>query len=209
MAAVAQTQQSYDQTNLLRVLRHAVQLGVLEAALVFLFSIVSRYLAGGLEVAAQSLIVLVGVSAVTVLPGLWTRARTIEGIAGSAGIGLAAAVVFLLIDVSALQPLGTYTNRWLEIGGGSNWWYHPVWWMVGTFLPWMGSYALANQTVKGQGPNPVAVLGIAVVLAVIIGGLAAILSFPGASLGLGTISVAFLPAIALTVAITGWGGSRQ
>ena len=209
MASVAQTQQSYDQTNLPRVLRHALQLGVLEAVLVLLFSIASRFLAGGAELAVQSLIVLVGVSAVATLPGIWTRARTIEGIAGAAGIGLGAAVVFLLIDVSVLQPLGTYTNRWEEIGGGSNWWYHPVWWMVGTFLPWMGSFALANQTVRGSGPNPVAVVGIAVVLAVIIGGLAALLGFPGATFGLGTMAVAVLPAIALTALITGLGGSRQ
>lgn len=208
MASVAQTQQSYDQTNLLHVLRHSLQLGVLEAVLVFLFAIASRFLAGGAELIVQSVIVLVGVAAVSTLPGLWTRARTIEGIAGAAGIGLGASVVFLLVDVSVLQPLGTYTNRWLEIGGGSNWWYHPVWWMVGTFLPWMGSYALANQTVKGSGPNPVAVVGIAVVLAVVIGGLAAVLGFPGASLGIGTMSIAFLPAIALTTLITGLGGSR-
>ena len=37
--------------------------------------------------------------------------------AGAAGIGLAAAGVYLLVDVSLLQPIGTYTNRWREIGG--------------------------------------------------------------------------------------------
>ena len=35
-----------------------------------------------------------------------------------------------------------------QIGGGSNWWYHPVWWMVGTFLPWMGAWILANQPTR-------------------------------------------------------------
>ena len=82
------------------------------------------------------------------LPGLWTRARTIEGIAGAAGIGLAAAFVFMVIDVALFQPLGLWTNRWLEIGGGANWWYHPVWWMVGTYLTWMGALVQANQAAK-------------------------------------------------------------
>ena len=53
------------------------------------------------------------------------------------------------------RTFGTYTNRWLEIGGGSNWWYHPVWWMVGTFIPWMGAWLLANRTARTSGrPRP-------------------------------------------------------
>lgn len=207
MASAAQTQ-SFDQTHLLHVIRQSVRLGVITAVLVFAFAIGSRFLAGAAEMAVQAVIILVGLSAVTLLPGLATRPRTIEGIAGAAGIGLGATVVFLLLDVSLLQPLGTYTNRWLEIGGGSNWWYHPVWWMVGTFLPWMGAYALANQTVKGSGPNPGAVMGLSVVLALVIGSLAALVGFPGAGFGVGTFSIAFLPAIALTVVITGRGGAR-
>ena len=87
----------------------------------------------------------------TLLPGIWTRALTIEGIAGAAGIGLGAAFVFLLIDVVLLQNIGTYTNRWWQIGG-SNWWYHPIWWMVGTFLPWIGAWILANQAAR-NGPD--------------------------------------------------------
>src|SRR4029079_11961055 len=93
--------------------------------------------------------------AVTLLPGLWTRARTIEGIAGAAGIGLGATVVFLLVDVTVLQNIGTWGNRWREIGGGSDWWYHPVWWMVGTFLPWFGAWMLANQLTRGAPGFPI------------------------------------------------------
>ena len=115
-----------------------------EAVVVLLFSLASRLLDPPLETVVLAPILLVGLAGVTLMPGLWTRARTIEGIGGAAGIGLGATVVFLLIDVVLLQHIGTYTNRWYEIGS-SNWWYHPVWWMVGTFLPWMGAWILANQ----------------------------------------------------------------
>ena len=206
---VAYVEDTSDQTHISHIVRSAIQLGVLEAALVLIFSLGSRWLEGAVEVAFRSALVFVGIAAVSLLPGLWTRARTVEGIAGSAGIGLAAAVVFLVLDVTALQPLGTYTNRWLEIGGGSNWWYHPVWWMAGTFLPWMGAFALANQTARNGSPSPVGVISLALVFTAILGSAAALVGFPGASFELGTFAVAYLPAIALTALVTGRGGRSR
>ena len=203
MTSAVHAHAAYDQTNLTHVLRRAAQLGLLQAVLVFVFSVVSRFLDGLPELALRSLIVLIGVGATTLLPGLWTRARSVEGIAGAAGIGLGATVVFTLVDSVLLQWIGTYTNRWLEIGGGSNWWYLPVWWMVGTYLAWMGAFALANQTVKRGAPAPGMVLGLALVLTAVCGVIGVMLAVPHASVGLGTFSVAFLPAIALTVLLTG------
>lgn len=208
MTSAVRPQAAHDQTHLPHVLRRAGQLGLLEAGTVLVFSLVSRFLDGAPELALRSVIVLAGVAATTLLPGLWTRARTVEGIAGAAGIGLGAAALFTVVDALALQPLGTYTNRWLAIGGGSNWWYLPVWWMVGTFLPWMGAYALANQTAKNGAPSPVGVLATALVLTAIAGTAAVTVGFPGASFGLGTFAVAFLPAIALTALVTGLGVRR-
>jgi len=208
MTSAVRPHAAHDQTNLPHVLRRAGQLGLLQAAAVLVFSLISRFLDGAPELALRSVIVLAGVAATTLLPGLWTRARTVEGIAGAAGIGLGAAALFTVVDAIVLQPIGTYTNRWLAIGGGSNWWYLPVWWMVGTFLPWMGAYALANQTAKSGAPSPVGVLVTSLVLAAICGAVAVAIGFPGASLGLGTFSVAFLPAIALTVLVTGVGVKR-
>jgi hypothetical protein len=202
MTAAAPTRDHFDQSDLRRIVRCSVQLGLLEAALVLAFSLGSRFLDGVPETVVRGLIVVVGLAAVTLLPGLWTRPRTIEGIAGAAGIGLGATVVFLLVDVALLQPLGTYTNRWLEIGGGSNWWYHPVWWMLGTFLPWMGAFALANQTARQGAGSPGRVFGTALVLAGIFGGLASAVGVPGAGLDLGTFAVAFIPGIGLTVLLT-------
>jgi len=208
MTSAVQAESQYDQTALPGVLRNGAILGVLQAVSVLLFSLAYRFLEGTAEVAVGAIVVLVGVTATTVLPGLWTRARTIEGIAGAAGIGLMATVVYLVIDVAALQPLGTYTNRWLEIGGGSNWWYHPVWWMVGTFLPWMGALVLANQVAKGGTASPAGLMVMALGLTVVVAIAAILAGFPGAAWGLGTFSVAFLPGVMLAAIVSSIGVRR-
>jgi hypothetical protein len=199
----------YDLTDIPAIVRGAVKLGLLEAVVVLVISLVSRLLPnGGLQTILLALILFVALAAVTLLPGLWTRPRTIEGIAGAAGIGLGAAVVFLLLDVTLLQNIGTYGHRWLELGGGSNWWYHPVWWMVGTFLPWFGAWLLANQTVKSGNASPVAAFGLALVLAVVCAVVAVLIHFPGAGWNLGTFGVAFLPGLALATLASGMGAKR-
>jgi hypothetical protein len=200
---------SRDYTEVPHIVRCAVILGVIEAVSVAAFSILTRVLSGPIELVVEAIIVILGVGAVIVLPGLWTRARTIEGIAGAAGIGLAATGIFLLIDVAILQPLGMYRNRWAEIGGGSNWWYHPVWWMVGTFLSWIGGWALANQTARAGAPNAGVVLGGTFVLAAIIMAVAKVAGVPGAAFGVGTFAVSILPALVLMAAVTGLGARRS
>jgi hypothetical protein len=208
MTSAVQPAAGHDVTDLRHVLRHAARLGVIQAVLVLAFSLASRVLTGPVELVLQSALVLVGVAATTLLPGIWTRARTIEGIAGAAGIGLGATVVFLLLDVALLQPIGTYTHRWHAIGGGSTWWYHPVWWMVGTYLPWMGAWALARQALRRASPSPAGVLVVALTMTAVLGVAAVFVGFPGAAFGLGTFAVAFVPAIALTVLVAGLGGDN-
>jgi hypothetical protein len=201
-------QNDYDATTVPSIVVGSVKLGLIEAILVLLFSLGSRLLGGVLETILCALILLIGLGAVTMLPGLWTRARTIEGVAGAAGIGLGASGVFLLLDIMLLQNIGTYSNRWYEIGGGSNWWYHPVWWMVGTFLPWMGAWLLANQADRRDHPAPAIGLFMALGLAAVTGILAVVLGFPGARWSLGTFAVAFLPGLALATIISGIGKRR-
>jgi hypothetical protein len=205
MTASAEPQGEYDTTAVPVIVLGSIKLGLLEPILVLLFSLASRFLGGVLETLVCAVILAIGVAAVAMLPGLWTRARTIEGIAGAAGIGLGAAGVFLLIDVMLLQNIGTYTNRWHEIGGGSNWWYHPVWWMVGTFLPWMGAWILANQTARNGRPAVMKGLVTALLLTVIVGTLAVLLGFPGARWTLGTFAVAFLPGLAFATIVSAVG----
>jgi hypothetical protein len=209
MTSTAQLKGEYDATAVPLIVLGSVKLGLIETILVLLFSVASRFLDGIVETIVGGIIVLVGLAAVTILPGLWTRARTIEGIAGAAGIGLGAAGVFLLLDVMILQNIGTYSHRWYDIGGGSNWWYHPVWWMVGSFLPWMGAWILANQTVREGRPAAGIALVWALVLTVITAIVAILLGFPGARWTLGTFAVAFLPGLVLATIVSAMGKRRS
>lgn len=208
MPSTAELKGEYDVTHVPMIVQGAVMLGLLEGILVLLFSLASRFLAGIAELVVCGIILVLGLAAVSMLPGLWTKPRTIEGIAGAAGIGLAAAGVFLLVDVTLLQNIGTYTNRWYEIGGGSNWWYHPVWWMVGTFLPWMGAWILANQTVKAGRPSPLTGFGLALGASAVVAAAAVLLGFPGAHWTLATFGVAFLPGLVLATVLSAMGQRR-
>ena len=205
MGTAVESRGTYAVTALPHVLRRALVLGAITAIVVVLLSFITRLTSGMIETVAGGIVLLAGLTAVTVLPGTWTRARTIEGIAGAAAIGLAATVVFLLIDVALLQPFGIYTNRWREIGGGSNWWYHPVWWMVGTFLPWMGGLIMANRAARGRSDSAAGVMIPALVAAVAFGVLANLIHFPLANWSLSTFGIAFLPGLALAAALSALG----
>jgi hypothetical protein len=209
MHSAVELRADHDLTGVPAIVRGSVKLGLLESVLVLVISLVSRFLPNGvLQTAVLAVIVLLGLAAVTLLPGLWTRPLTIEGIAGAAGIGLGAAVVYLLIDVTLLQNIGTYGHRWLELGGGSNWWYHPVWWMVGTFLPWMGAWMLANQLAKSGTVSPGAAFGTALACAAVCAVIAVLVHVPGAGWSLPTFGVAFLPGLALATVLSGLGANR-
>jgi hypothetical protein len=208
MSSAVRADSTSDLTDLPYVLRSAVALGGLTALIVVVMSFLTRFLAGVPEFLLGAVVVLGGAAAVTFLPGRWTRPRTIEGIAGAAGIGLAATVVFLLIDVSLLQPTGIYTNRWRQVGGGSNWWYHPIWWMLGTFLAWMGAQILASQARKGIVSIPKAIattLGLTVVCWMV----GVLVHFPGAGWNLSSLGVAYVPGVALTAVAGALGGQRR
>ncbi len=207
MSSAVEPHGAHDVTDVPSIVRGSVLLGLIEAVVVLIFSVVNRMLEGPAETVLLALILLAGVAAVTLLPGLWTRPRSIEGIAGAAGIGLGAALVFLLVDVALLQNIGTYTHRWWEIGG-SNWWYHPIWWMAGTFLSWMGAWMLANQLKRNGRISAPAALGTALVFAVVAAVLAVLLGFPGAGWSLPTFGVAFLPGLALATALSAMGTRR-
>jgi hypothetical protein len=209
MPSAMELRADHDLTDIPSIVRGAVKLGLFESVIVLLVSLVSRLLMDGVvQSILLGIIVLVGLAGVILLPGLWTRPRTIEGIAGAAGIGLGGAIVFLLVDVTLLQNIGTYGHRWWDIGGGANWWYHPVWWMAGTFLPWMGAWILANQLTRGAPVSPVGAFGLVVACSVVLAIVAVLAHFPGAGWGVGTFGIAFLPGVALATAISGLGARR-
>jgi hypothetical protein len=171
--------------------------------------LVSRGVDGPVETAGLAVLLLVGFAVTAGLPGIWTNARTIEGIAGAAGIGLAAAAVFMVIDMALLQgnflPFALWTNRWREIGGGSNWWYHPIWWMADAYLAWMGAWVLANQAAKGKNPSLPMLMGLSVGLTLVVGTIAVIVRFPGAGWNVPTFGVAYLVGVTLSVVVSGLG----
>lgn len=209
MATAATLDSTPDTTPLPVIVKSALILAVIEAVVVLAISLVNRSLEGTIDRAISAVILTIGLIIVIFWPGRITRARTIDGISAAAGIGLAATGFFLLIDVALLQTTGTWTNRWAEVGGGSNWWYHPVWWMVGTFLPWMGAWVLANQTRRQGAPSlPGAVILLAVITAVI-GAAAAALHFPTAGWNVPTFGVAVIPAAAVAVVVSSLGKTRN
>jgi hypothetical protein len=134
-----------DRSDFRTVTVGGAKLGVATAVAVVAFLAAWRLvpIAGGLQGGVLALIVLAAGVAAAFLPAQWTAARSTEGIAGAAAIGLVGTVVFSAIDIALLRPFKAYPWTWDAIGGGSTWWYLPIWWMLGTFLAWMGGIVTA------------------------------------------------------------------
>jgi len=209
MSVAVPAQTGADHTDLPHVARAAVKLGLFESFAVLVIGLVSRHLEGPIESALLAVLVTASVLVVMFLPGVWTRARSVEGISGAAGIGLAATVVFLVVDVAFFQPFGLYTHRWRAIGGGSNWWYHPVWWMVGTCLPWLGAWILANQVERRGTVSLPAAVALVLAFTVVATAAGVLLRVPGAGWNVGTFGVAFLPGLALATVVSVLGARRK
>jgi hypothetical protein len=148
-ASVAPT--TTDRSDFRTVMVSGTKLGALTATAVVLFLLASRFAPeGGVRRGLEALVVLVAGVLVSLLPGRWTAARHTEGIAGAAAIGLWGTIVFMAIDIVLLRPVKAYPWTWDAIGGGSTWWYLPLWWMLGTFLAWMGAIITAAQAARGE-----------------------------------------------------------
>jgi len=134
-----------DRSDFRTVTVGGAKIGVATAIAVVAFLAALRLvpIAGGLRGGVLVLIVLAAGLAAAFLPAEWTAARGTEGIAGAAAVGLVGTVVFSAIDIVLLRPFKAYPWTWDAIGGGSTWWYLPIWWMLGTFLAWMGGIVTA------------------------------------------------------------------
>jgi hypothetical protein len=188
-----------DRSDFRTVTLGGAQLGVATAVAVVAFLATSRLvpLTAGLRDGVGALIVLAAGLVVAFLPAQWTAARSTEGIAGAAAMGLVATVVFSALDIALLRPFKAYPWTWDAIGGGSTWWYLPVWWMLGTFLAWMGGIvtAASGEATLARRALP-AVAGTFIVTA--IGRLAGVpVALPVATCGAFTLLLAALALVAL------------
>lgn len=141
-----------DRSDFRTILLAGTKVGVLTAAAVVLYLLVSKLVpsVGSVRQGVQALVVLAAGTAASFLPARETAARRTEGIAGAAAAGLWGSVVFMAFDVVLLRPFKAYPWTWDAIGGGSTWWYLPIWWMLGTFLAWMGAILTAGQASRGE-----------------------------------------------------------
>ena len=124
MTAVASTS-TESQVDWRIIVGGGAKLGVLTAAGVAVFSIVSSMTEGSVETIAQSAIVLIGLIAFAFLPAVFFKPTDTDSIAWTAMIGLLGALFFTVIDTAVLRPLRMYHWTWDDIGGGSGFWYVP------------------------------------------------------------------------------------
>src|SRR6266705_6946643 len=181
------TSATVDRSEFRHILLSGTIVGAVTGAAVVLFLLVSRsgLLPGGVVTSfLLMLIVLAGGVAAAFLPGFFAASRTVQGVASAAAIGLWGTIVFMAIDIILLRPFRAFPWTWDAVGGGSTWWYLPVWWMLGTFLAWMGAIVTAGRAARGGDPSIRALA-----IPAIGGGL-------GVGLGLGLGGLLFMPVAA-------------
>ena len=125
------------------------------------------------------------------------RPRCPRCCAGAAALGLVATVVFSAIDIVLLRPFKAYPWTWDAIGGGSTWWYLPIWWMLGTFLAWMGGIVTAAGSEATLGRRALPPVAATIVLALIVRLAGVTLALPVATGGAFTLVLAALALVAL------------
>jgi hypothetical protein len=162
------TPSTIDRSDLRHILVSGTKVGVTIAVAVIVFLAVSRIIPAGIVRALlQTIVVLAAAVAASLLPAYWATARTTQGIASAAAIGLWGTIVFMAIDIILLRPFHAYPWTWDAVGGGSTWWYLPIWWMLGTFVAWMGGLATAGRAARG-GDVSIRALALPVVIGAVV-----------------------------------------
>jgi hypothetical protein len=202
-AGTASTSTTIDRSDFRYILLSGTKVGALTALFVIVFLAISRFIPSGLVLALlQTIVVLIAAAAAALLPAFWTTARTTQGVAGAAAVGLWGTIVFMAIDIILLRPFHAYPWTWDAVGGGSTWWYLPIWWMLGTFVAWMGGLLTAGRAERGR---DVSLRGLALPLiagAVVFAILAAVLRlhiYVPVAAGAGFVLVLFGLALAATL----------
>ena|SRR5438876_3622783 len=144
------TATTVDRSEFRHILFSGTVVGLVTAAAVIAFLVVSRLLPAGIVPALLgTLIVLAAGVSAAFLPAFFATSRTTQGIASAAAIGLWGTIVFMAVDIVVLRPLHAFPWTWDAVAGGSTWWYLPIWWMLGTFLAWMGGIVTAARARRG------------------------------------------------------------
>lgn len=181
------------------IITGGIKLGILTAAGVTVFALLSRAMTGTPEIVVQSLLVLVGGIAFSFVPALWVRPRSTDGIAWTALVGLLSALTFTVFDTALLRPLDLYHWTWDRIGGGSGFWYIPVWWMLAAVLAWLGGW---NWAAAGRDGKPVTLVKLAGLTAGICVVVFAILALTRiAPVGAAAVGLAWVTALVLQIII--------
>jgi hypothetical protein len=167
----AAVQPEADRSDVRTMLMGGARMGVLTIAGVVAFALLSRSLTGAVEVVVQSALIVVGGIVFAYLPSVAVRPRTVDGIAWAAMVGLLGALVFTVVDTAVLRPAHLYHWTWDAIGGGSGFWYVPVWWMGSAFLAWLGALIVATGARGGRTPAPLVTGLLTALVAVVLFGL--------------------------------------
>src|SRR2546421_3797249 len=158
------TATTVDRSEFRHILFSGTIVGLVTSAAVIAFLVVSRLLPAGIVAALLgTLIVLAAGVSAAFLPAFFATSRTTQGIASAAAIGLWGTIVFMAVDIVVLRPLHAFPWTWDAVAGGSTWWYLPIWWMLGTFLAWMGGIVTAVRARRG-GEVSIPALALPVVL---------------------------------------------
>lgn len=144
------------------------RLGLITAVGVAAFAFLSGMMTGTVETIVQSLFVLAGGFVFAYLPSVFYRPKDVDTIAWVALIGLMGALFFTVVDTAVLRPLDTYAWTWDEVGGGSGFWYIPVWFMGSAVLAWLGGWTVANSGAESQVATGLKAVGLGVVMSAIL-----------------------------------------
>lgn len=147
-----------------------IRVGLATAAGVTVFALLSRPLTGTTETVVQSLIVLLGGAVVSYWPAAMVRPRDVDTIGWTALLAVVGAVAFTILDIAVLRPVHLYHWTWDAIGGGSGFWYIPIWLMGGTFLAGVGATVYSYRPASGAGPGPAELSGQTAAIAVVLFG---------------------------------------
>ena len=111
-----------DRSDFRHVVRSGAKVGVVTAAGVVLFLVLNRYLpeVGPVREWVLALVVLAAAVPIALWPGVLVGARTVEGVAGAAAVGLLGTVAFMVVDIVLLRPFKAYPWTWDAIGGGTH-----------------------------------------------------------------------------------------